>query len=253
MKFLSTILSSLILIAIVPVSCTKTQKIIPTEYKESYLSITHASRFPGTIKLFVDGKPAKANDSIIQGSNTIYTSLTNPYIPIEKGSRQISIRVDGHTSPVVLFTQFFEGGKSYSLFLLDTLQSGRIKYMFIPDHFRSPLPAGKIAFRFLNFSPNTPPLDLYIVKWKAKDTFVIAESRTYPYADFNPVYPDNEFAYIDPGDYWLEARQTGTSTIILKGGVQIKDKSVLTFYTKGLQGRTGYNRLNIGLVEYVQP
>ncbi|HUR10766.1 MAG TPA: DUF4397 domain-containing protein [Flavitalea sp.] len=239
------------ILAVIFSSCSK-QSVVVTPTESAYLSITHAAPKVPTLQIFMDDKPLPLTDSLRFGTTTVYTSLTNPYLPVKKGNRKVEIGFSPEEAPAISFNEYFEAGKAYSLFVLDTLKYARLKYVLLKDDFKKSMPSGQSGLRFLNLSPNAPPLDLYIVQWRTRDTIKIAGFRRYPAYDFNTIYSDQQFAYFPPGDYWMEARESGSGSVILKGGLTIEEKKLVTIYTKGWYGAIGAYRLNVGIIEYLQ-
>lgn len=236
---------------LVLVACTKKDSVKVPVASKAYLSITHAAPFVQTLQLYMDHQPVRLSDSLRFGTTTVHTSLKNPYVPVAQGPRQVDLGFSKDDFPALSLNEHFAAGKMYSLFILDTLKYGRLKYLLIKDDFKKMMPAQQAALRFLNLSPNAPALDLYIVPWRKTDTVRVASNRQYPAYDFNNIYADNQFFYITEGDYWMEARIAGTGTVLLQGGLTVEAGSVFTLFTKGIYGAFGAYRLNVGVIEYI--
>ncbi len=242
--------SIVLLIVFAQTSCTKLDTEAPVSNSNAFLSVTHASPFVQTMQLFMDDQPLRANASLAYGSTTNYTSLKNPYVPVTQGIRKLSIEINQTQLPALGFLENFQGDNLYSLFILDTLENGHLKYLLIRDDFNKSMAVGQIAIRFLNLSSNTPALDLYMVRWGEKDTVKIAANREFPIGEVNTVYKGNKFDYLPWGPYWMEARISGTDSVLMKGGLNAGAGSLFTIYTRGKQGTAGLYRLNVGIIEY---
>lgn len=232
-------------------SCSKKDKTDPLAEAPSYLSVTHAAPYVSTLQLFMDDLRVRLTDSLRFGSTTVHTSLLNPYIPVDKGQHRVNLAFSESDLPAITFQENFRSGKSYSLFILDTLRYGKLKYVLLMDDFKKNMLPGECALRFLNLSPNAPPLDLFIVQWRKLDTMKIAVSREYPAYNFNNLYSHNQFTYLPPGDYWMEARIANGGATIMRGGVTLVDKSIVTMYAKGIFAISGPYKMNVGFIEYI--
>ncbi|HTR32001.1 MAG TPA: DUF4397 domain-containing protein [Puia sp.] len=246
-------------------SCKKERTVlIYAKPDSSYLSITNASPPISNLLFYENNTFVPFADSpfafgattqgsyVINSGNTLNPIVQQlPYIRIPSGYLQLGFR---STSPQANFSasNYFENGASYSLFITDSIVRGEAKYVLLKDQ---PVPADTTQgqIRFINLSPDSPPLDLYaFLNVGANGTKVFSNCGYLP---DNPgsVATEQSFIPIGAGPYYMVATIAGTYNAVLDGGLIIPPKSVITIYVKGYFNGSGANLANVSIISYQQP
>src|SRR5580698_5923081 len=181
MRKIKLISCVIFMVSLIFFSCKKETKII---YKNAildsaYISITNASPSISNLLFYVDNNFVPLPDSPFSfGSTTFQTYVNNgnainpiirqlPYIKIPIGYDQLQFNSQ---SPGALFSVNgnFISGASYSLFITDSVAHGQAQCVLVPDLIGNTDTAhGQL--RFINLSPDAPPLDLYAYSYVTND------------------------------------------------------------------------------------
>jgi len=195
----------------------------------SSFGLINASPDASNVDIFLNGNPVVYN--LPYGVDTGYFSA-------QSGSYTLTIDSAGST------TQWYNQGISfapainYSVFIIDS--TSNLHTAVVVDSAAAPS-ADSTQFRFFNFSPNTPPVDV------ALSGTVITSNRAYNDIAANAGLA--KFNLVASGTYALELRISGTSIVLLSvPNVVLQGGKIYTFYAKGLVGDTGAGALSVGTV-----
>jgi hypothetical protein len=107
--------------------------------------------------------------------------------------------------------------------------------------------------RFINLSPNAPPLDMYAFSYTTNDGYKLIFSNCgYLPTDFAAAASAQTFKTLPTGPYDLIAVESGTDTAVSEGGLIVNPNSVTTIYTRGFMNGTGSNALAVGIFSFQQ-
>jgi len=254
------------MVSLIFFSCKKETKII---YKNAildsaYISITNASPSISNLLFYVDNNFVPLPDSPFSfGSTTFQTYVNNanqinaasqqlPYIKIPVGYKQLNFN-SVSPSASFLMNGYFQSGETYSLFITDSVTHGQAKCVLLQD-FIGPADTVHGQIRFLNLSPDAPSLDLYAFSYITNDGYKLVFSGCgYLPSDYNSLLNAQSFSNMTAGPYDFVATATGTSNVVLEGGLIIQPKSIVTIYAKGFVAGTGTNGIGVGIISYQHP
>jgi Domain of unknown function (DUF4397) len=227
----------------------------------SSISITNASPAVSNLQFYLNNQPVSLPNAPLSFGQTVYALYVNsanpyhpdttlsPYIKISSGYQQIGFGSYGSNDIFSNYENQFEPGNSYSVFITDTLHHGQITTVFLHD-FVGKSDSTKAQIRFLNLSPDAPPLDLWAYLNAGANGFKLSSNCAYIPNNFNSLINAQTFSQIEPGPYFFVASAAGTSNIVLQGELYIPGASVITIYTKGYVAGTGTNAIDVGVIEY---
>jgi hypothetical protein len=255
----------IIVLASIFFSCKKTTTIYETAAADSsYLSITNASPSISNLLFYVDNNFIHLPDSPFAfGSTTFATYVNNgneinptvqniPYIKIPAGYRQLSFKsLSSSSGGSFLMNNYFRLGVNYSLFITDTITHGQAQCVLLQDNIGT-TDSTHGLIRFLNLSPDSPPLDLYAFIYAGADGYKVSSSCNYLPNDYNAVLQAQSFSSIVAAPYYFVATEAGTDNIILEGGFVVRGKSINTIYAKGFVSGTGPSAVDVGIITYQQ-
>jgi hypothetical protein len=199
----------------------------------SSFGLVNVSPNAGSIDAFLNGNPIVYN---------LPYGVDTGYFRVQSGSYTLTI--DSAGSPTQLYNDgiSFAPATNYSVFVIDS--ASNLHTAVVVDSVTAPS-ADSVRFRFLNFSPNTPPVDV------ALSGTIVSANRAY-----NDVASNGglaKFGFVAPGTYTLELRIAGTSTVLLSvPDVVLQGGKIYTLYAKGLVGDTGSGALGLGTVVHNQ-
>lgn len=229
----------------------------------SHISITNASPAIANFQLYLNNKLISLPDSPISFGKTIFVSTIRnantyfpdtvllPYINIKSGYQQLGFGTYGNSNLLGQLNNNFEPNASYSLFLTDTAIHGSITSVLLKDNIRTTDTAVS-QIRFLNLSPDTPPLDVWAYPNAGYDGYKIFSGCAYLPNDFNSFTKAESFSDISAGVYYFEATVARSSNVVLGGFLFISPQSVVTIYTKGYYAGAGVNAIDVGVIQYKQ-
>jgi hypothetical protein len=225
------------------------------------ISVTNAALVSGSLNFFIDDQAVQLPDSLTYGTTALFTLSNNPnpsnplsgytpYLSVNYGYRNLTVRMPGINNNLVNVGGYFEPGAKYSLFIADSLTHGQLQYVLLQDKYGFP-DSTECQLRFLNLSPDAPPMDLWAF-WKAGQygTRIFTNSPFIPY-NSNTIPQVQAFSSIKAGPYYFIAAVSGTSNILLQGGLFLQGGSVVTIYAKGLVYGKGTNQLDVGVIQYL--
>jgi hypothetical protein len=118
-----------------------------------------------------------------------------------------------------------EADNYYSVYSVGTVQ--KTEFVQLNDDLSLPTP-GKAKVRIMNYSPDAPPLDLFITEGTATEPVALATNLAYKGV--------KDFFEIDPGIYTIEFRLAGTSTVVKnKTRVIIDKNSCYSIWARGFR------------------
>jgi hypothetical protein len=254
---------AIIVIVLSAVSCKKDQTageqfIVPSF---SAISLTNAAVGSGNLSFFLDNQEVNLPDSLSYGTTPFFNVANNPnpsnplaastpYKNVSYGYRELGFGFPNTPSYLASMKNYFEPGVHYSVFVADTIEYGQLQCILLKDDLTL-VDSGKAQIRFINLSPNSPAMDL----WAFPDArtnagYQLFSNRIFPVYNYGAVLEAQQFSTINSGPYYFAAVQTGTSNILLQGGLIVPNKCAMTIYAKGLLNGTGDKQLDVGVIEY---
>jgi len=227
----------------------------------SHISITNISPSISDLCLYLNNKFFPLPDSPIVYGKTVFASYIRnpttyfpdtvmlPYINILPGYQQLDFGSYRNSNIFGELNNNFEPGASYSLFLTDTAIHGKVAQVLLKDNIR-PADSIKSQIRFLNLSPDAPPLDVWAYPNAGYSGYKIFSGCAYIPNDFDSFINAESFSDIDPGIYYFEAAVAGTTNVLLGGYLVIFSKRVITIYTKGYVSAIGVKAIDVGIIQY---
>lgn len=229
----------------------------------SRISITNASPAISSLQFYLNNKLISLPDSPVSFGKTVYVpSIRNattyspdtvmfPYINIKSGYQQLGFGSYGNNNILGQLNNNFEPNASYSLFLTDTVIHGRVTPVLLKDNIKTTGSAVS-QIRFLNLSPDAPPLDIWAYPNAGYVGYKIFSGCAYLPDDYNSYVNAESFSMIDAGTYYFEARASRTSGFVLGGFLVISGQSIITIYTRGYFGGIGVNAIDVSVIQYKQ-
>jgi len=227
----------------------------------SHFSITNASPAISNLQFYLNNQLFPLPDSPISYGKTVYASYIRnattyfpdtallPYINIPSGYQQIAFGSYGSRDLFSIVNNKFEVDKSYSFFITDTIHHGQMTTVLLEDHIAT-TDSNTCQIRFLNLSPDAPPLDVWAYPNAGYDAYKIFLNCAYVPNDYNSFVKAESFSVIAAGPYYFEATVAGTSQVVLGGLLVIPGNNVVTIYSKGYINGTGRNAIDVGVIEY---
>lgn len=204
----------------------------------SRVSFTHAANEPALLDAYVDNE--KITAAALGPGNTSGNSA-NPYFSVNAGLRSLRISPDGVAN--VLQGNFpFKPDGVYSIFAYDTINlSGTLRALVLTDNLTPPADA-KSNIRFIQLSPDTGRLDIQIAN--SIDT-ISFNGRAYV-GTLAASEGLATFSSVNPGNYTLYIRTTGSSTVLYSTPVSFATGKIYSIYCRGRKANlfgtpTGFN------------
>jgi len=229
----------------------------------SFISITNASPSISNLQLYLNNKLVSLPDSPVSFGKTVFVpSIRNattyfpdtvmfPYINIKSGYEQLDFGSYGNSNILGQLNNNFEPSASYSLFLTDTVIHGSVTSVLLKDNITS-TDTSVSQIRFLNLSPDAPPLDVWAYPNAGYVGYKIFSGCAYLPDDFSSYQNAESFSIIGIGTYYFEATVSGTTDFVLGGFLVISGQSVITMYTRGYFAGTGVKAIDVGVIQYKQ-
>lgn len=189
------------------------------------MMVTHASPDAPGVDLLVDN--VKLNTAALEFPNS------TPYITTFSGNRNVKVNAAGSTNTVINATLPLAANKSYSVFAIDAVAN--IGALVVEDNLATPAP-GKAHVRFIHLSPDAPAVDVAV----DGGAVVFGNQAFKDYTAFTP---------LDAGDYDLEVRVAGTSTVALDLPViTLQAGKIYTVFAKGFLSGSGNQALGAQII-----
>lgn len=227
----------------------------------THISITNISPSISNLALYLNNKLIPLPDSPIVYGKTVSTTYINnpgsyfpdtvslPFINISPGYQELTFSSFGNNNSIGRVNNNFQPGATYSLFLTDTAVHGKITSVLLKDNITN-TDTTKSLIRFLNLSPDTPPLDVIAYPNAGYNGYILFSNCAYIPGDYNSFIKGESFSEIDRGIYYFEATIAGTYNVLLGGYLIIAGQEIITIYTKGYSSGTGTNILDVGVIQY---
>ena len=227
----------------------------------SDISITNASPAVSNLQFYLNDKLISLPDTPLSYGKTVFATYINnanpyypdttilPYINIPTGYQQLGFGSYGSSNKFNTLNNNFEPRGKYSIFITDTFIHGQVKAVLLKDNVGT-TDSTKSQIRFLNLSPDAPPLDVWAYPSAGYVGYKIFSGCAYLPNDFNSFTNAELFSVINAGPYYFEATVAGTSDVVLGGLLMIHRQNVITIYTKGYIAGTGTNSIDVGVIEY---
>ena len=196
-------------------SCSKDESAPST----SKAIIVHASPNAPDVDLLVDNN--KQNSAAVP-------YLTNTgYLTLNAGSRNIKVNAAGSSTSVINANLNFDANANYTIFAIDSVS--KISAIQLRDTLTAPA-TGKSHVRFVHLSPNAPAVDIAV-----RGGSVVFGNRTFKqFSAFTP---------LDAGDYNLDVRVAGTTTVALAlPAITLQAGKIYTVYARGFLGVSSGNQ-----------
>lgn len=178
------------------------------------LRVAHLSPDAPPVDVRVNG------DVVLQGVAYLDSSA---YLPLDPGTYSLQVTPAGASTPVVIdATAMLQSGVSYTVAATGLLGQGDLQPVILVDD-RVSTPA-EARVRFTHASPDAPAVDIALANGGA----VVFGNVSFRQS--------SNYASLAAGDYALEVRLAGTSTVVLPLG------------TVSLAAGTNYDAFAIGLV-----
>jgi hypothetical protein len=222
-------LSSLLIIAgtsLFMTACNK--KEVTTTPTKTYakVMVAHASPNAPAVDLLID-------NTKINTTGLAFPSNTG-YLTVEAGKRNIKVTASGTMTSVIAADLDFTKDKNYSIFAVDSLS--KISALVLTDDLTAPA-AGKAHVRFVHLSPNAPAVDVAVA---SSGAVVFGNKKFKESTNYTP---------LDAGDYNLDVRVAGTSTVALVlPKITLEAGKIYTVFAKGFLGGTGVQALGAEII-----
>lgn len=200
------------------------------------LQVINTSIDAGPVAMFINNyQLGKGSDYTIALRTYFRYASTPVYYGVGTGLLTLQLRTPVLNTNLSNDTITTVSNKSYSLYLLGLNSIDSLSTILLNDN--SILPAlGNGKIRFLNASPRTPALDVYVngtlgftkVKYQGVTNFIEVPAGVY--------------------DFKLTANGAPTSILTDLPRITIQDGNIYTLYSKGLVGRIDTAAISLNLV-----
>lgn len=196
------------------------------------IAVTHVATEGPALDTYID-------DVKITTTPLIFGNTTgvpgDPYVTINAGLRYVRVSPD-NISNVIQGNVPFSPDAFYSIFAYDSIGAARtLKTLILADKLTAPADT-KTNIRFLQLSPDTGRISVELVN--TTDT-IIFPGRAYLGSLVTDAGLAN-FSSVNPGDYTLNVRTTGTITPVLYSvPVTLAEGKIYTIYSRGKK-RNGF-------------
>ena len=190
------------------------------------LMVIHASPDAPGVDLLIDD--VKQNTSALTYPNN------TGYLNLESGTVNVKVNVAGTSTSVINANLDMEEGKNYSVFAIDAVAT--ITAIALEDDLTAPA-SGKSHVRFVHLSPDAPAVDIAVA---ASGTVVFDDVAYKGFTAFTP---------LDAGDYFLDVRLAGTSTVALVlPKITLQAGKIYTVFARGFVAGTGAQALGAEII-----
>lgn len=173
-------------------------------------------------------------DDVKQNTAPLTYPNNTGYLNLESGTVNIKVNAAGTSTSVINANLDLEEGKNYSVFAVGALAS--ITALALEDDLTTPA-SGKAHVRFVHLSPTAPAVDICVASSGAK---VFSNVAFKGYTAFTP---------LNAGDYFLDVRVAGTSTVALVlPKITLQAGKIYTVFAKGFLAGTGAQAIGAEII-----
>lgn len=175
------------------------------------------------------------NSTAALANRTYFKFLVTPtYNSIGTGVITVQLKTD-HQVNLTTDVDTIAANINYSIFLTGLLSVDSLKSIFLRDTSSAPV-LGRGKVRFLNASPRSSAMDVYINGTKGFSAIAYTKYT--------------QFIEVPAGTYSFKITPAGstTNTILTLPSVTIQDGRLYTLYTKGLIGRVDSAAISLNIV-----
>jgi len=240
---LSIILSTIIFIA----ACSKSSNPSPTPTTgTAYVSVTNASPTATSYGVYSDTTNIYTNGTLGYGYTTGVAG-GNPYSTVTSGNHSIKL-MSGGNSVFLDSNGTFANGGYYSFFVYDT--GNQVKTLALNDNLTPPA-SGSAEVRFLNLSPNSQSLNVWLINadTTTKDSVSLS---SIPYTGSSVANTDSlsSFKTITAGTYKVLLNSNVELNLFQNDSVAFANGKIYTIYAKGyVNGINGADSLGLGIIQ----
>lgn len=193
---------------------------------EAKVSVTHVATEGPALDVYIDD--AKITTAPLSFGNTTGVA-GDPYVTINAGLRYFRVSPDNITN-VIQGNVPFSPDAFYSIFAYDSIgAAGTLKTLILADKLTAPADT-KTNIRFLQLSPDTGRISIELVNTTDTISF---PGRAYLGSLVTDASLAN-FSSVNPGNYTLNVRTTGTITPVLYSvPVSLEEGKIYTIYSRG--------------------
>lgn len=207
-------------------ACNKEDAVVTPAKTYAKVMVVHASPNAPAVDLLIDN--SKVNSTGLGFPNN------TGYLNVESGKRNIKVTASGTLTSVIAADLDFAKDMNYSIFAVDSLS--KISPIVLTDDLTTPA-TGKAHVRFIHLSPNAPAVDVAVA---SSGAVVFGNKQFKEYTSFTP---------LDAGDYNLDVRVAGTSTVALVlPKITLESGKIYTIFAKGFLGATGVQALGAEII-----
>lgn len=204
--------------------CDSEDTITPPTAVLPLLMVTHASPNAPNVDVLIN------ND--IEYSNVAY-GTSSEYKSLPSGNERVRFNVTGTSVSVIDTTTFYQEGRSYSIFAIDSVNS--ITPLIFADDLTAPGTSNSNV-RFIHLSPNSPNVDLAVTGGNIL-------FPNYAFKEFS------SFRALTAGTYNLEVRLANQMVVILAlPNITFTAGKIYTIYLKGFLAASGTTQLGAGII-----
>lgn len=147
-------------------------------------------------------------------------SFALPPIYVSAGSKTIEYRLNNSSQVVITDTVVFKPKNYYTIFSTRTTDPELVVIEDVPANLTDP-PTGKAKVRFINMSPGSPNIDLFVDKGATLFTNIAYKTTT-------------EFLVVNSSFYDLNFRATGTTGVKFTKRIAIDPDRLYTIFALGV-------------------
>lgn len=186
---------------------------------------------------FVHASPDAPGVDIYLGRTKVVRNLgfssNTGYKRVFPGNRRVRVNATGTDVTVIDASVRLRLGTTYSVFAANRVAT--IEPLVLEDDLTRPA-KGKAHVRFIHLSPDAPAVDVAVTGGPV----VFGNKSFKDYTAFTP---------LPAGEYDLEVRVAGTSTVALPlPGIVLEEGKIYTVFAKGLLSGTGAQALGAGII-----
>ncbi len=214
-------------------ACNKKNNDQGVSTKTSFIQVVHSAPKTGELEVEINGQKLSGKVAYLNSSG-VYNRIKSDT------AKEVPLKISFNNTVVAEGKISLANNEYYSLFLHDTLGTGKkIKYAFLKDDLAAP-GAGLANVRFLHLSVDAPAADIDLL---GKDSIRLVTGATY-IGSTPDIAKLSAFTKIKAGDYRVKVKVkkgTKTETILEVPVVKLEANKSTTLCLRGLtKGMGGY-------------